>query len=164
MPESLESPESLDTFLWQSQQKFRDKTEQSLIHRKRISDFKRQFELVIRSRYPGLRIAWLSRHTGPLRVLINTYSGTDLNTMIHEYVGKPVYFTNGIGFDNFYSVAKNIATILADRKYRENLIAKRKLIAEPISPDMQEAKKLQESPFFKKLPKIFQESIQRGEL
>jgi hypothetical protein len=157
----LPPSESLETFLKRSQIHFREKTEHDLIARKRVIDLKRQFEILTRQRFPGLRIIWLDRHAGPLRVLLRTYSGDALNQMIVEYIAQPIYYATGISFDGFYTQAKNIATVLADRKYREQHVARRKLISEvPDSPD--DTKAFQDSPFFKKLPRIFQTHIRQG--
>jgi hypothetical protein len=156
--------QSLDAFLQQSRQKFRDTTEHSLIHKKRLIDFKRQFELTCRQRYPGLHIAWLTKHTGPLKILLKTYSGEQLLAMMHEYVAQPCYLTHGLSFESFYRESQTIVTVLADRKYRAQLVAKRKLLTEQIEQPPADTTAFQETPFFKKLPKIFQDSIRQGVL
>jgi hypothetical protein len=150
---------SVEAWLAKSRRHFTSRAEQALVAHKRLSDLKRQFEIVCRGRYPGLPIIWLTRHTGPLKKLLTQHTGAALAVLMREYVSDERHHPTGVSFDSFYLHANHLTTIVTDRAARAQTVATRAAIAEPPPPPATELETFQQTPFFAKLPPIFQQKI-----
>lgn len=143
---------------------FTDRLGKDFETKRRATDMRQVFTMAVRRKYKTLTFPWLQKHSSLARHLFTTYDNPQLlRQMIDRYVDHDEYHRErGISFDGFYYCAAKLATDIAALENKAIAVEQReKITAQPdlVDADVQAFKN---SPFFKRMPKIFQEKIDGG--
>lgn len=154
---------SLESFLATTRKRFNAKVEHDLREKTRHADVKRYFELACRRRFPTLQILWKNAHIGMMKTIVKTYSSENIQKYINYFVDNATMHDRGLSFDGFYHYIQKVALEVANAEHRATIVAARKAIADtpqvPVEKSSDEIEKFKQSPFFKRMPKGFQEKI-----
>ena len=164
MDNASDDPISLRTFLRQRRAIFTDRLGHNFETKRRGADMRQIFERAVRRKHKHLAVLWhVGKHGKMAKTLFETYDAGMLRRMIDRYVERDdLHEHYGLTFTGFYFRAELLATQLAAEDTRATTLAVRQTerqVMDTADPTPDEVAAFIRKPFFKKLPKIFQESL-----